>query len=162
MGFNQLRFDYELLSAYGDADFWSVPGFDLLVAITAILGHRLKLDHIVQATLNAKKTGDGTQAIKWFREGEIERVKEYCNNGTKITRKMFTYGCKEGHLVYFDTEHVHWPTVKFDPSHWRETEEYGAASACRRKTERSAEMAKSLEVAKNGVGVVCRGAHDTV
>lgn len=91
VGYNQLRFDYRVLSAYSDADFWSVPSFDMLVAVKATLGHRLKLDHIVKATLNAKKTGDGTQAVKWFRNGEIERVKEYCMHDTKITRDLITY-----------------------------------------------------------------------
>ena len=100
VGFNQLRFDFGVLSAYSDADFWSVPSFDMLVAVTATLGHRLKLDRIVQATLNAKKTGDGTQAVKWFREGDVERVKEYCMNDTKITRDVFIHGCQKGHLLY--------------------------------------------------------------
>ena len=51
VGFNQLRFDYRVLSAYSDADFWSVSSFDMLVAVKATLGHRLKLDDIVKATL---------------------------------------------------------------------------------------------------------------
>ena len=84
VGFNQLRFDYRVLAAYSDTDFWSVPSFDMLVAVVATLGHRLKLDSIVQATLNSKKTGDGIQVVKWFRDGEIERVKEYCMNDKKL------------------------------------------------------------------------------
>ena len=53
-----------MLAAYSGADFWSVPSFDMLVAVTATLGHRMKLDRIVQATLDAKKTGDGIQ-MEW-------------------------------------------------------------------------------------------------
>ena len=128
VGFNQLRFDFGVLSAYSDADFWSVPSFDMLVAVTATLGHRLKLDHIVQATLNAKKTGDGTQAIKWFRDGEIERVKEYCMNDTKITRVIFIHGCQKDHLLYPETQHAHRPTSRVDTSHWRDTVERGGVS----------------------------------
>ena len=48
VGYNHLRFDYRVLSAYSDADFWSVPSFDMLVAVKATLGHRVKLDHIVR------------------------------------------------------------------------------------------------------------------
>ena len=121
VGFNQLRFDYRVLSAYSDADFWSVPSFDMLVAVKATLRHRLRLDDIVKATLNAKKTGDGTQAIKWFRDSEIKRVKEYCMNDTKITREIFMYGCRNGHLLYLETQHAHRPTTSFSTSHWRET-----------------------------------------
>ena len=40
VGFNQLRFDYRVLFAYSDADFWSVPSFDMLVG-ARILGTRL-------------------------------------------------------------------------------------------------------------------------
>ena len=151
VGFNQLRFDYRVLSAYSDADFWSVPSFDMLVAVTATLGHRLKLDHIVQATLNAKKTGDGTQAINWFRNGEIERVKEYCMNDTKITRGIFTYGCRKGHLLYLETQHAHRPTSRVDTSHWRDTVKYVAAIASGLKAEPNQATANYLKVMKNGV-----------
>ena len=151
VGFNQLRFDFRVLAAYSDADFGSVPSFDMLVAVMATLGHRLKLDHIVQATLNAKKTGDGTQAVKWFREGDVERVKEYCMNDTKVTREIFTYGCKYGHLLYFDTQHAHWPKVKFDTSHWRGTVEYLAGMKLGLEGEPGEETARYLEVVKRGV-----------
>ncbi len=151
VGFNQLRFDYRVLAAYSDADFWSVPSFDMLVAVTATLGHRLKLDRIVQATLDAKKTGDGIQAVKWFREGEIERVKEYCLNDTKITRDIFMHGCTKGYLLYFDDQHAHWPKVRFDTSHWRGTVEYLAGTKLGLEGEPSEETARYLEVVKSGV-----------
>ena len=151
VGFNQLRFDYRVLSAYSDANFWSVPSFDMLVAVKAALGHRLKLDHIVQATLNARKTGDGTQAIKWFRDGEIERVKEYCMNDTKVTREIFTYGCKNGHLLYPETQHAHRPTSRVDTSHWREMAEYLAGMKLGLEGEPSQETAKYFSVVESGV-----------
>ena len=151
VGFNQLRFDYRVLSAYSDADFWSVPSFDMLVAVKATLGHRLKLDRIVQATLNAKKTGDGTQAVKWFREGDVERVKEYCMNDTKITRDVFIHGCQKGHLLYPETQHAHRPTSRVDTSHWRDTVEYLAGMKLGLEGEPSQETSKYLEVMKSGV-----------
>ena len=151
VGFNQLRFDFGVLSAYSDADFWSVPSFDMLVAVTATLGHRLKLDDIVKATLNAKKTGDGTQAIKWFRDGEIERVKEYCMNDTKITREIFVHGCQKGHLLYPETQHAHRPTSRVDTSHWRDTVETWRRQQVVWEAELSGETAKYLEVMKSGV-----------
>ena len=98
MGFNQLRFDYRVLSAYSDADFWSVPSFDMLVAVTATLGHRLKLDHIVQATLSTKKDWrwhSGYQVVSGRRDGACERVlherhKDYARNlCTRLPKRSF-------------------------------------------------------------------------
>ena len=151
VGYNHLRFDYRVLSAYSDADFWSVPSFDMLVAVTATLGHRLKLDHIVKPTLNAKKTTDGTQAVRWVRNGEIDRVIEYCMNDTKITRDVFIRGCRQGHLLYLETQHAHRPASRVDTSHWRDTVEYVAASASGLEAEPTKETAKYLEVMRKGV-----------
>lgn len=151
VGFNQLRFDYRVLSAYSDADFWSRPNFDMLAAVKATLGHRLKLDHITQATLKAKKTGDGTQAVQWFRNGEIERVIEYCMNDTKLTREIFMHGCQKGYLDYYDTHHAHWPTLRIDTRGWRETAEYLAARAKGAELEPTVETKRYLEVVRQGV-----------
>ncbi|MDE0502965.1 MAG: ribonuclease H-like domain-containing protein [Candidatus Poribacteria bacterium] len=151
VGYNQLRFDYRVLSAYSNADFWALPNFDMLAAVKATLGHRLKLDHIVKATLRTKKTGDGTQAVQWFRNGEIERVIEYCMNDTKVTRELFAHGCKKGYMDYYDTQHAHWPTVRIDTRHWRETVEYLASSAKGVESEPIVGTMRYLEVVRVGV-----------
>ncbi len=100
IGFNIKGFDYRVLGAYTNRDLKALPTFDILEDIYKRLGFRLGLDHLAQETLGQKKTGDGLQAVEWFRQGEIEKLTEYCRNDVATTRDLFQYGLEKGHLVY--------------------------------------------------------------
>ena len=65
VGFNHVRFDYRVLEGYSVFDFSQVPSLDMLIEVDRILGHRLKLDSITQATFDCEKTAEGLQAIEW-------------------------------------------------------------------------------------------------
>jgi DEAD/DEAH box helicase domain-containing protein len=41
--------------------------------------------------LNTKKSGHGLQAITWWKNGEIEKVKSYCLDDVKITKEIYEY-----------------------------------------------------------------------
>ena len=100
IGFNQIRFDYRVLSAYTAVDLSRIPSFDILVDITRILGHRLKLDSLATATLGEGKTADGMQSLRWVREGRIDLVCEYCRKDVEVTKKLFEYGSREGRVFF--------------------------------------------------------------
>jgi DEAD/DEAH box helicase domain-containing protein len=100
IGFNIKRFDYTVLSAYTDKDPETLPTFDILEDIYTRLGFRLGLDHLATETLKQGKTADGLQAVEWFRQGEIEKLTEYCRHDVATTRDLFRYGVKNGHLIY--------------------------------------------------------------
>src|SRR3954453_13067253 len=69
VGFNNLRFDYEVLHYYTVYYLRQVPTLDVLVDLQSKLQHRLSLDSVACATLGVEKTAEGMQAIHWFREG---------------------------------------------------------------------------------------------
>src|SRR5882762_7600943 len=69
VGFNNLRFDYEVLHGYTALDLRQIPTLDMLVELHHTLQHRLSLDSIATATFGVEKTAEGLQAIDWFREG---------------------------------------------------------------------------------------------
>jgi DEAD/DEAH box helicase domain-containing protein len=100
VGFNQMRFDYEVLAAYTDEDLRALPNLDILVAIQARLGHRLSLDQVAAATLGEQKSGSGLQAAAWFREGKLDLLEQYCKDDVRITRDLYLYGMEKGHLLY--------------------------------------------------------------
>ena len=100
VGFNQMRFDYEVLSAYTDEDLRSLPNLDILVYVQSRLGHRLSLDKLAAATLGEKKSGSGLQAAAWFRSGEMDLLEHYCRDDVRITRDLYRYGLEKGHLLY--------------------------------------------------------------
>ncbi len=92
VGFNILRFDYEVLHHYTAMDLRQLPTLDLLVSLQQQIKHRLSLDAVASATLGVDKTADGLQALKWYREGRMLEIAEYCCYDVKITRLVHQYG----------------------------------------------------------------------
>jgi hypothetical protein len=102
VGFNNLRFDYEVLLGYTPLDMTQLPTLDMLVVLNEQLGHRLSLDSIATATFNVEKTAEGLQAIRWFKEGKLLEIAEYCCYDVKLTRLVHEYGRDRKQLHYFN------------------------------------------------------------
>ena len=100
IGFNIRRFDYQVLKGYSPFPFESLPTLDLLDDIYQCLGFRLSLDHLARNTLGTKKTGDGLMAVRFFREGKQQELTEYCRQDVEITKSLFEFGQREGHLLF--------------------------------------------------------------
>ncbi len=100
VGFNNLRFDYEVLHDYTSFDLRQLPTLDMLVELQATLQHRLSLDSIATATFGVEKTAEGLQAIQWFREGKLLEIAEYCCYDVKITKMVHEYGARHHQLHY--------------------------------------------------------------
>jgi DEAD/DEAH box helicase domain-containing protein len=103
VGFNVLRFDYEVLGAYTDdplADI--IPTVDMLDHIHKRLGFRVSLDNLAQTTLHAAKSADGLQAVRWYKEGRIQEVLDYCQQDVEVTRQLYEYGRKHKHVKFRD------------------------------------------------------------
>jgi DEAD/DEAH box helicase domain-containing protein len=100
VGFNIKRFDYQVLSAYTSKPLELLPTFDVLEDVFKRLGFRLSLKHLAAETLDQEKTADGFQAVEWFRQGEMEKLTEYCRQDVAVTRDLFRFGLENGHLVF--------------------------------------------------------------
>jgi hypothetical protein len=101
IGFNIKRFDYPVLQAYLDFDLNNLNTLDIFEEVHNRLGFRLGLDSLARATLNTGKTGSGLDALKYFRNGEIDKLKSYCEHDVLITRDIYEYGQDHGHLLYY-------------------------------------------------------------
>ena len=100
VGFNILRFDYEVLHGYTPFDLRQLPTLDMLVELQNQLQHRLSLDSIATATFGVEKTAEGLQAIRWFKEGKLLEIAEYCCYDVKLTRMVHEYGVRHRQLHY--------------------------------------------------------------
>ena len=100
VGFNVLRFDYEVLHGYTALDMRQLPTLDMLVDLAESLEHRLSLDSIAMATFGVEKTAEGMQAIRWFREGKLMQIAEYCCYDVKLTKLVHEYGARNRQLHY--------------------------------------------------------------
>ena len=97
--FNGLRFDLEVLSAYGDVRELRGKSLDLLQDLKRRLGFRVSLQNLAQATLGKGKTASGLDAVKWWRSGDPalrQRVVDYCRMDVEILREVVAYGRREG------------------------------------------------------------------
>lgn len=102
VGFNVLRFDYGVLSAYvpNVRALLSGKTVDILADVYRALGFRVSLDDLARATLGRGKTGTGGQALRWWREGKRELVIEYCRSDVALTRDLYLHGVANGAIRY--------------------------------------------------------------
>ncbi len=116
IGYNSDHFDIPLLNKYYPGDLTKIKSIDLLKEVRAVLGRRLKLDSIAEATLGEKKSGNGLDAIKWWKEGRIEDVRKYCLDDVRLTLELYEYAKKNKHLKYKDYDGVR--EIKLNPLSW--------------------------------------------
>ena len=103
VGYNNRRFDYEVLMGYTILDLpHYLPTLDLLEVVEKAAGHRLPLDSIATATLGVGKTAEGLDAIRWWREGKVMEIAEYCCFDVKVTRLVHEHAIRHWELHYID------------------------------------------------------------
>lgn len=100
VGFNIMRFDYEVLSAHSRGNFRKLPTLDMLAEIYKTLGYRLSLNSLAKATLGTEKSADGLVALEWWKEGRVAEIVEYCRKDVAVTRDLYLYGAEKGHLLF--------------------------------------------------------------
>jgi len=103
IGFNILRFDYAVLRAY---NFLPVredrPTLDLMIPLSQALGYRPRLDDLAAATLGIGKLGNGLDAVRWFREGNLEQLTAYCKQDVQVTYDLYRFGKEHGYVLVRD------------------------------------------------------------
>lgn len=102
IGYNSDHFDIPLLNKYYPGDLTQIKSIDLLKEIQKSLGRRLKLDHVAEGTLGINKSGHGLQAVTWWKQGEIEKIRQYCLDDVKVTKKVYDYALKNAKVKYKD------------------------------------------------------------
>ena len=100
IGYNSNHFDIPLLNKYYPGDLTAIPSLDLLVEIKESLGKRIRLDAIAEGTLGKNKTGHGLEAIQWWKDGEIEKIRQYCEEDVRITKEVYEYALENKSLKF--------------------------------------------------------------
>lgn len=121
VGYNSNHFDIPLLNKYYPGDLTHIKSIDLLEEIRKSIGRRLRLDSVAEATIGAKKSANGLQAVRWWREGKIDEIKKYCEQDVKVTKKVFDYALKNGHVKFKDGHRKR--EIPLDTSTWLIKEE---------------------------------------
>ena len=100
VGFNVIGFDYMVLRGYSRYDFRKLNTLDILREVHAHLNYRVSLGSLAAATFNAGKTGDGLQALRWWKQGRLDLIEEYCRQDVQLTRDLFRHGLDKGFLLF--------------------------------------------------------------
>jgi DEAD/DEAH box helicase domain-containing protein len=120
---NGEHFDIPILNKYYPGDLSKIKSLDLMKEVQLVLGRRLKLDTVAEATLGKNKSGNGLEAIEWWNKGEIDKLIHYCIEDVKITRELYDYALANGCLKYKDLgSGGAIKTIKLDTSKWQELE----------------------------------------
>ncbi len=118
VGYNSDHFDIPLLNKYYAGDLTKLKSVDLLKEIKNASGRRFKLDSVAKATLGRGKIADGLEAVSWWQEGNIEKVREYCIDDVRLTKEIYEFALKNKKILYLD-----WGgekrEVKLDVSDWK-------------------------------------------
>jgi DEAD/DEAH box helicase domain-containing protein len=116
VGYNSDHFDIPILNKYYPGDLTKIRSLDLLKEVANALGRRVRLDSIAEGTLGTKKSGSGLQAIQWWREGNVKKLREYCLKDVEITKKVLDYALANGSLKFKELGIK--KEVKLDTSKW--------------------------------------------
>ncbi|NUM89482.1 MAG: ribonuclease H-like domain-containing protein [Bdellovibrionales bacterium] len=114
IGYNLVGFDLPVLEKYGLPPAAELDVFDLMLDIHAVSGWKfVKLDRIATATLGVGKSAEGTQAVEWWKQGEVQKIIDYCLQDVKVTRDIFLHGLNQG---WVRIERAEGPPAQFNVS----------------------------------------------
>jgi len=114
IGFSINRFDLPILNKHLSINLNAIDNIDILDDIEAKLGHRVGLDWLSQTNLKVGKSAHGLDAIKFYKEGRLEDLKNYCLQDVKITKDLYELGLKQGHLMVPTNYGAEITKVEFD------------------------------------------------
>ena len=98
VGYNIRGFDLPVMVPYG-LKIHQVDAFDIMYDLESLTRQRyLKLEAVARGTLGTGKSADGLQAVEWYKSGEIQKIIDYCLQDVKVTRDVFEFGRKNGHV----------------------------------------------------------------
>src|SRR3989338_5882844 len=100
IGYNIEHFDLPVMNNYYPGNLLQFPYLDIMKEVKSSLGIRLKLNDIAMATLDIKKSAEGLQAIRWWKEGKIDEIKKYCEQDVLVTKEVYDFGRKNKQLFY--------------------------------------------------------------
>ncbi len=114
------HFDIPLLNKYYKVaelgDLKSIRSLDVLKEIKMQYGRRMKLDQIAEGTFGISKSGNGLEAVAWWRSGEVEKIRKYCLDDVKITKDIYEYALKNKRLMFKEGPFT--KEIKLDTKHW--------------------------------------------
>lgn len=122
IGYNSDHFDIPLLNKYYSGNLAAIRSLDLMKEIKKVLGRRISLDAVASATLGKNKSADGKLANIWWRQGEKQKVVNYCIDDVRITKELYDHALRHGKVKYPDGKMIR--DIVLDTSEWEKEKEF--------------------------------------
>lgn len=102
VGFNIVGYDIPVLKRYYDLDLSGKQIIDIYKIIVDEYKIYLKLDNITSTTFGLGKIAHGLDAVRFYKEGNLNKLKEYCDMDVKLTKELYEFIQKNGFCYYTD------------------------------------------------------------
>src|SRR3989344_4458513 len=105
VGYNSIGFDVPALEPYANFPFKKLPHFDIMQRVKEVFGRRIPMDAIAKETLDREKIDVGLNAVYYWQKGDkasLTKLKKYCEDDVIITRNIYDFVLKNGHLLFKD------------------------------------------------------------
>lgn len=117
IGFNIKNFDFAVLQPYMNFNMDELPYYDILEEIERVIGHRVKLESVAQGTIGSGKSGNGLEALLYYKNGRMDLLKKYCLDDVRVTKEVYDYALKNQKLLYRDYFNIReMPIVCLEPA----------------------------------------------
>ncbi len=126
IGYNSDHFDIPLLNKYYPGDLTQIKSLDLMQEIRKSIGRRVGLGKVGEGTLGTPKSADGAVASKWWKEGQVEKVRQYCLDDVKLTKEIYEYALANKKLKYKEDGKIF--EIPIDVSDWQIKQEKAITS----------------------------------
>lgn len=98
VGYNIRGFDLPVMVPYG-LEMHGLDVFDIMYDVETLTRQRfLKLEYLARGTLGEGKSADGLMAVEWYKQGQIQKIIDYCLQDVKVTRDVFQFGRQNGYI----------------------------------------------------------------
>lgn len=102
IGYNIYGYDFPVTERYFPLSLNGKVIVDIFKEIVKQHNLYLKLDNIAQTTLNKGKIAHGLDAVRFFKEGNLDKLKEYCNMDVELTKEVYEFILNNGYFLYTD------------------------------------------------------------
>ena len=102
VGYNIFGFDMPIIANYLGKEILELPQLDLMVAAYKALGFRPKLNALTTATFGESKIGNGADAVVYYATGQLDKLRAYCMEDVRLTKKLYEFGKNNGYVKYYD------------------------------------------------------------
>ena len=99
IGFSINRFDLPVLAKHFNFNLMALPRLDLLEEVEMAYGSRISLDLLAQTNLHGiKKTHHGLDAVRFWAEGNLKDLEDYCLQDVKVTKEIYEFIRKNNYV----------------------------------------------------------------